>query len=202
MYRVGAARAAVGYRGAGGNDDAVRGGARRAMRGPESAGAVRAHAARLRQPSKRAGRRRARISSRSVACWTRACRCRIYRTGQLSPLGGPAAAIGPSGRPPEDSGSDTSSGVWSAAKGSVEVPRPSGRRVAGGKRPLAHVVDGRPRRGPLILVGLIERARGRRFAGVWFGHVDQSAPDSSLPQWSHASRELPFIAGLAPGGLC
>jgi hypothetical protein len=174
------------------------------MRGPQDATSVRAHAARLRQPSKRAGRRRARVSSRSVACWTRACRCRIYTTGQLSRLGGPAAAIGPSGRRPEDSGSDSSSGVWSAAKGSLEVPRPSGRRVAGGKRPLAHVVDGRPRRGPLILVDLIDRAcRGRRFAGVWFRHVVQSDPVSWLPQWSHASRELPFVAVLAPAvSLC
>jgi hypothetical protein len=194
----------VGVGGAGGNDDPVCGGAGRAMRGPQGASAVRADAARLRQPSKRAGRRRARISSRTVACRTRACRCRIYRSSPLSPLGGPAAAIGPSGRPPDDSGSDTRSGLRSAAKGSLEVPRPSGRRVAGGKRPLAHVVDGRPRRGPLILVDLIDRARrGRRFAGVWFGHVVQSDPGSSLAQWSHASRELPFVAGLAPAvSLC
>jgi hypothetical protein len=128
----------------------------------------------------------------------------IYRSSPLSPLGGPAAAFGPSGRPPDDSGSDTRSGLWSAAKGSLEVPRPSGRRVAGGKRPLAHVVDGRPRRGPLVLVDLIDRARrGRRFAGVWLGHVVQSDPGSSLPQWSHASKELPFVAGLAPAAsLC
>jgi hypothetical protein len=194
----------VGYSGARGNKHAVRRGTRRAMRGPQDAAAVRAHAPRLRQPAKCAGRRRARISRRSVACWTRACRCRIYRSSPLSPLGGPAAAIGPSGRPPDDSGSDTKSGLWSAAKGSLEVPRPSGRRVAGGKRPLAHVVDGRPRRGPLILVDLIDRARrGRRFAGVWFGHVVQSDPGSSLPQWSHASRELPFVTGLAPAvSLC
>jgi hypothetical protein len=100
--------------------------------------------------------------------------------------------------------SDTGSGHRSAARGPLEIPRPSGRRVAGGKRPLAPVVDGRPRRGPLILVDLIDRARReRRFAGVWFGHVVQSDPGSSLPQWSHASRELPFVAGLAPAvSLC
>jgi len=92
-----------------------------------------------------------------------------------------------------NSGSATRPGLWSAAKGPLEVPRPSGRRVAGGKRPLAHLVDGRPRRGRLVLVGLIDRARRRRrFAGVWFGYVFQSAPGSSLPQWSHASRRLPF----------
>jgi hypothetical protein len=36
---------------------------------------------------------------------------------------------------------------------------------------------------------------------VWFGHVGQSAPGSSLPQWSHASRQLPFpLPGSHPGG--
>jgi hypothetical protein len=90
-------------------------------------------------------------------------------------------------------GPDKRSGQRSAAKGSLEVPRPRGRRVAGGKRPLAHVVDGRPRRGPLVLVDLIDRARTRRrFAGLWFGHVVQSDPGSSLLQWSRASRQLPF----------
>lgn len=95
----------------------------------------------------------------------------------------PTAATGPSGSPPDDSGSDTRSGHRSAAKGSLEVPRPCGRRVAGGKRPLAHLVHGRPSRGPVVLVVLIDRARRpRRFAGVWFGHVVQSDPGSSLPQ--------------------
>jgi hypothetical protein len=32
---------------------------------------------------------------------------------------------------------------------------------------------------------------------MWFGHVVQSDPGSPLPQWSDASRELPFVAGLA-----
>jgi hypothetical protein len=89
--------------------------------------------------------------------------------------------------------SNTESGHRSAARGPLEIPRPCCRRIAGGKRPFAHVVDGWPRRGPLVLVDLIDRARGRRrFAGMWFGHVDQFDPGSSRPQWSHASRQLPF----------
>ena len=81
---------------------------------------------------------------------------------------------------------------------SLDVPRPRRRRVTGGKRPLAHLVDGGPRGVPLLHPHLVDRSGGRlRFAGVCFAHGLQSDPRSSLSQWSRRSTSLAFCGGLA-----
>jgi hypothetical protein len=59
----------------------------------------------------------------------------------------------------------------SASERALDVPRPGCRGVAGGKRPLAHLVDGWPRRRFLLVHG----PRGRFQLGrALFGHADQS----------------------------
>jgi hypothetical protein len=79
--------------------------------------------------------------------------------------------------------------------------RPGGRRIAGGKRPLTHFVDGRPRRRRVGGVGLGDRSFGQvRFGGSWLMHATESAPALRLPQWGRRSTKSKDGSGCASEG--
>jgi hypothetical protein len=95
------------------------------------------------------------------------------------------------------------SGDGSAPKRTLDVPRPGGRRVAGRKRPLAHLVDGWPRRRLCLVTDLVDCPCGRFEVGrASFGHAVQCEFTARLTQWGRRSTDLRIYGLRAPDVRC